>query len=75
MNSRVAEASFRSDLRCHANRLTALRRLDLFCILQDNCLARLDQFGIAPDMPVPLFFRQVAMVKVLGKLPKLGPCV
>ena len=35
-------------------------------------LTRFDQFGIAPDMFVPLFLGQIAAVEVLGDLPKLG---
>ena len=41
-----------------------------------NCLGRRGkQFGIAPDMLVPLLLRQIAAVQVLGQLPKLGLCV
>ena len=72
MNGRITKASFSGDLRRHTNGAPALRGLGLFCILQDNCGLRFDQFRIAADMLVTLFLRQIAAVKVLGDLPKLG---
>lgn len=42
----------------------------LLRILRDNSFAK--QLCIPPDMRVPLLFRQVKTVQVLGNLPKLG---
>ena len=50
------------------------RARGLFPILCNNS-PHFDQFGVAPEMFVPLVLRQIAAVKVFGQLPKLGLCV
>ena len=49
--------------------------LGLAVNLSRNLPAFGQELGIAPDMFVTLYLRQIAAVEVLGDLPKLGLCV